>query len=90
MAPLTLEVPTLDAVAEVAKARGFRSSQAVITPPPSPPIPPAPIFYASSAVLDRAANELSRLRKDLHSADPRLVAGRLELASGWACSDASV
>ena len=59
MAPLTLEVPALDAVAEVAKAQGVPSSQVVITPPPSPPIPLAPVSSASSTVLDRAANELS-------------------------------
>ena len=31
-----------------------------------------------------------RLRQDLLGADPRLVAGRLELASGWIRSDASI
>lgn len=30
------------------------------------------------------------MRKDLLGTDPRLVAGRLELASGWVRSDASV
>ena len=30
------------------------------------------------------------MREDLLSADPRLVAGRLELPSGWASSTASV
>ena len=83
MAPLTLEVPALDAAAEVAKAQGVPSSQAVITLPSSPPIPPAPVSSDPSAVLDQAANELSRLREDLRSADPRLVVGRLDLASGW-------
>ena len=34
--------------------------------------------------------ELDRLRQDLLGADPRLVAGCLELASGWVCSDASI
>mgnify|MGYP005832243157 CR=1 FL=1 len=29
-------------------------------------------------------------RHDLLGADPCLVAGRLELASGWICSDASI
>ena len=88
MASLTLEVPALDVVAKVAEAQGVPSSQAVITLPPSPPIPPAPVSSASSAVLDRAANKLSRLREDFWSADPCLVAGRLELASGWDHSDA--
>ena len=70
MAPLTLEVPALDAVAEVAKAQGVPSSQAVITLPSSPPTPPAPVSSASSAALVRAANELNRPREDLRSAVP--------------------
>ena len=81
MAQLTLEVPAVDAVTEVAKAQGVPSSQVVIMLPSSPPIPPALVSSASSAVLDWAANELSRLREDLQRVDPRLVAGRLELAS---------
>ena len=40
--------------------------------------------------LDRAAAELDRLQQDLLGADPCLVAGRLELASGWIRSDASI
>ena len=90
MAPLTPEVPALDAAAEVSKDQGAPSSQAMITPPSSPPAPPAPISYDPSGVLDQAANELSRLREDIRSADPRLMVGRLELASGWARSAASV
>ena len=90
MAPLTLEAPALDVVAEVAKAHELPVSQAVITLPSSPPAPLVPDSSASSAALDRAADELSRLREDLQGADPRLVAGRLELVSGWVRSDASV
>ena len=90
MAPLTLEGPRLGAVAEMPKAREAPSSQAVITLPSSPPAPPAPVSSDPSVVLDQAANELSRLREDLQSTDPRLVVRRLELASGWAPSDASV
>ena len=90
MAPLTLEVPTLDAATEVAKAQGVPSSQDVITLSSSLPIPPAPVSSDSSAVLDRAANKLSWLREDLQSADPRRMVGRLELAAGWARSTASV
>ena len=90
MAPLTLEMPALDAVTRVAKAQGVPSSQAVITLPSSPPIPPAPVSSDSPAVLHRAANKLSRLQEDLRSADPRLVAEHLELASGRARSDASI
>ena len=33
---------------------------------------------------------MAQLREDLLGADPRLVAGRLELASGWLQSDAAV
>ena len=40
--------------------------------------------------MDRAAAELDRLRQDLLGTDPCLVAGRLELASGWIRSDASI
>ena len=58
--------------------------------PPSPPTPPIAISPTPPAVLDRAAAELDRLRQDLLGADPRLVAGHLELASGWVRSDASV
>ena len=91
MAPLTLEAPALDAVAEVAKAQELPASQAVIMLSSSPPAPLVPASSDSSAaVLDQVANELSQLREDLLSADPRLVAGRLELASGWARSTASV
>ena len=90
MAPLTLEAPVLDAVTEVAKAQEVPFSQAVITLPYSPPTPPAPVSSAYSIALDRAADELSRLREDLRSADPRLVAGRLELVSSWVRSDASI
>ena len=91
MAPLTLEAAALDAAAGVAKAQGVPSCQAVITLPSSSPTPLVPVSSDLSAtVLDRVTNELSQLREDLLSADPRLVAGRLELASGWARSAASV
>ena len=72
------------------QAREAPSSQAVITLSSSPPAPPAPVSSDPSVILDQAVNKLSRLREDLQSADPRLVVGRLELASGWACSAASV
>ena len=90
MALLTLEAPMLDDVAEVAKTQEVPSSQVVITLPCSPPTPPAPVSSASSVPLDGAAEELSWLREDLRNMDPRLVAGRLELVSGWVRSDASV
>ena len=56
----------------------------------SPPTPPTAVSPTPPTVLDRAAAELDRLRQDLLGADPRLVAGRLELASGWIHSDASI
>ena len=90
MAPLTLEALALNVVSKVAKAQEVPASQAVITLPSSPPTPSAPVSSASSAALDRAADELSRLREDLRSMDPRLVVGRLELASGWLHSDSAV
>ena len=52
MAPLTLEVPGLDVVADMPKAQEAPSSQAVITLPSSPPAPPAPISSDPSTVLD--------------------------------------
>ena len=53
MAPLTLEVPVLDAVAEVARAQEVPASQAVITLSSSPPAPLVPVSSApSAAVLD--------------------------------------
>ena len=90
MTPLTLEAPVLDAVAEVVKAREVPASQAVIMLPSSHPTSLAPVSSASSVALDCAADKLSRLREHLQGADPRLVAGRLELVSGWVRSDASV
>ena len=91
MAPLTLESTALDAAAGAAKAQGVPSCQAVITLPSSSPAPPVPAPSVPSAtVFDQVASELSQLREDLLSVDPRLVAGRLELASGWARSAASV
>ena len=33
---------------------------------------------------------MAQLREDLQGTDPRLVAGRLELASGWLHSDSAV
>ena len=58
--------------------------------PPSPPTPPAAVSPTPSAILDRAVAELDRLQQDLVGADPRLVVGHLELASGWVHSDTSI
>src|SRR4051812_47999384 len=91
MAPLTLELTALNVAAGAAKAQGVPSCQAVITLPSSPPAPLVPVSSVpSAAVLDQVANELSQLREDHLSVDPRLVVGRLELASGWARSAASI
>ena len=91
MAPLTLESTALEAATGAAKAKGVPSCQAVITPPSSSHAPPVPASSASfAAILDQVASELSQLQEDLLSTDPRLAAGCLELASGWARSAASV
>ena len=91
MAPLTLESTVLDAAAGAAKAQAVPSCQAVITLSSSSPAPPVPASSLPSAtVLDQVASELSQLWEDLLRAVPRLAAGRLELASGWARSAASV
>ena len=62
----------------------------MVTLPPSPPTPPTAASPSPPTVLDRAGAELDRLRQDLLSADPHLVAGRLELASGWIRFNASI
>ena len=90
MAPLTLGAPVPDAVTEADKSQDLLVSQVVITLPPSPPTPPASASATYSTALDWAAAKLGRLREDLQGADPRLVAGRLELVSGWVHSEASV
>ena len=90
MAQATLEASSPDATAAIIGAQKVPTHGAVITLPSSPPTPPTAISPTPSTVLDRAAAELDRLREDLQGADPRLVAGRLELASGWVRSDASV
>ena len=40
--------------------------------------------------MERALAEMTQLQADVLSADPRLVAGRLELASGWLHFDLAV
>nr|XP_040251756.1 protein WEAK CHLOROPLAST MOVEMENT UNDER BLUE LIGHT-like 1 [Aegilops tauschii subsp. strangulata] len=90
-APLAPEVPMSGSAAEIPKAQEPLVSQALVTA--SPPSPAAPLFpgsSASSAVLERALSEMTQPREDLLGADPRLVAGRLELASSWLQSDAAV
>ena len=77
--------------AEVPKAQEPLVSQALVTTsPPSPAVPSFPGPSASSTILERALSEMTQLREDLLGADPRLVAGRLELAFGWLQSDAAV
>ena len=85
MAQATPEVSLPDATAAVVGAQKVLTHGAVITLSSSPPTPPIAIALTPSTVLDH-----DRLRKDLLGADPRLVAGHLELASGWVRSDASV
>ena len=82
MAPLAPEVPVLGAADEVPAAPEPAVSQALVTmslPPTA--APPLPGFSSPAAVLERALSEMTQLQADLLSADPRLVAGRLELAS---------
>ena len=92
MAPLAPEAPVSGSAAEVPKAQEPPASQAMVTmlPPPPPAAPLAPGPSASPDVLERALSEMTRLREDLQGADPHLVAGRLELVSGWLHSDVSV
>ena len=90
VAQATPEVSMLDAVVEAAEAQKAPMPDDVITLSSSPPTPSVVFSRTPSTVLDRAAAELGRLREDLQGADPLLVAGRLELVSGWVRSDASV
>ena len=90
MAQVTPEVPLPAAATIAVGAQQAPPQDAVVALPPSPPTPPTAVSPTPPAVLDRAAAELDRLRQDLLGADPRLVAGRLELASGWVRSDASI
>src|SRR3954471_21386938 len=104
MAQATPEVLLPAATATAVGAQQTPPQDTVVLPPlPSPPVPPAaasptpPVVLAradvsphSSSILERAAAELDRLRQDLLGADPRLVAGCLELALGCIRSDASI
>ena len=90
MAQVTPEVPLPDAAPLAVGAHKVSPQDAVVALPPSPPTPPTAVSPTPPAVLDRAAAELDRLRQDLLGADPCLVAGRLELASGWVRSDALI
>ena len=89
-APLAQGVPVFGSGVEVQEAQEPPASQAMVTMPLPPSAPLFPGSSASSAVLERALSEMAQLREDLQDTDPRLVAGRLELASGWLQSDAAV
>nr|XP_020184220.1 AF4/FMR2 family member 1-like [Aegilops tauschii subsp. strangulata] len=60
------------------------------TLPPSSASPLVRNPSASPDVLEHALSALTLLRENLHGTDHRLVAGRLELTSGWLHSNASV
>ena len=90
MAQATPEVSLADAIATAVGAQQVLPQDAMVTLPSSPPTPPTAVSPTPSTILDRAAVELDRLRQDLLGADPHLVAGRLELASGWIHSNASI
>ena len=91
MALLAPEVPASDPVEEVPAAPEPAVSQALVTAS-SPPTaaPPLPGSFAPAATLECALSEMTRLQADLLGADPCLVAGHLELASGWLHSDLAV
>ena len=67
----------------------LRQALVTMSPPPTA-APPLPGSSALAATLERAFSEITRLQADLLGADPRLVAGRLELASDWIHSDSAV
>ena len=83
LAPLAPEVPVPGSADEVPRALEPLISQVLVTTTPPPPAAPlAPGSSAASAALERVLSEMAQLREDLLSADPHLVAGPLELASG--------
>nr|XP_020156655.1 translation initiation factor IF-2-like [Aegilops tauschii subsp. strangulata] len=88
--PLALGVPAPGATDEVPAAPEPAIPQALVmmSPPPAaaPPLPGS----SAAVALERALSEMTQLQADLLSADPHLVAGRLELASGWLHSDLAV
>ena len=91
MAPLIPEVPAPGSADEVPRAPEPSIFQALVTTSPPPPaVPPAPSSSASSTVLERVFSGMAKLREDLLGTDPHLVAGLLELASGWLHSDSAV
>ena len=90
MAQVTPEVPLPAAATSAIGVQQVPPQDAMVALPPSPPTPPTVISPTPPAVLDRATAELDWLRHVLLGAIPRLVAGRLELASGWIRSDASI
>ena len=91
MALLAPEVPAPGSADEVPRAPENSIFQALVTtslPPPAAPL--APNSSAPSVVLERVFSGMAKRREDLLGADPHLVAGRLELASGWLHSDSAV
>nr|XP_020162371.1 translation initiation factor IF-2-like [Aegilops tauschii subsp. strangulata] len=92
------EAPVLSSPAEVSQALELLASssatinsQILVTTLPPPSVTPLACDpSASPNALEKALSALTRLRDDLQGADCRLVAGRLELISGWLHSDASV
>ena len=91
-APPAPEVLASGTGAGVPAAQEPLASQAMATTSPPPPSA-APLYPGSSAspdVLERALSVMALLREDLQGTDRRLVAGRLELVSGWLCSDVSI
>nr|XP_040258425.1 uncharacterized protein LOC109766257 [Aegilops tauschii subsp. strangulata] len=91
VAPLAPKVLAPGSADEVPKAQEPLISQALVTTLPPPPAARlAPGSSASSAVLERVLSEMAQLWEDLLGTDPRLVVGRMELASGWLHSDSAV
>nr|XP_020192045.1 translation initiation factor IF-2-like [Aegilops tauschii subsp. strangulata] len=82
-APQALELPASSSTAIDSQILATMLPPSFITPPARDP-------STSPDALEKALSALTRLRDDLQGADRRLVAGRLELISGWIHSDASV
>ena len=90
-APTAPEVPVLGATDEVPAALEPTLSQVLVTAPLTPTVaPPLLGSFAPVAILEHAFSEMTQLQADLLNVDLHLVAGSLELASGWLHSDLAV
>ena len=91
VALLAPEVPAPGSADEVPRAPEPSIFQALVTTvSPTPAASLASHSSTPSATLERVFSRMAKLWEDLLGADPHLVDGCLELASGWLHSDSAV